>query len=192
VTEPHDRRLQAADPLAGVLSDDSAAVLAAGSPVIAHRLSAWTGIHGSGIGEEEAAAWLFGMAKGTLANHRRGQTRRHALADRLRAHLQHRLREAGPPADETVAIRDALTRLPADDRELLSLVAWDDLRTDEAAALLGITPAAARHGWFAPAAASAPSWTRPPGPPRTVARRRSRPRTPGPGPRPNGRPTVAI
>jgi hypothetical protein len=26
--------------------------LAAGSPVIAHRLSAWTGIHGSGIGED--------------------------------------------------------------------------------------------------------------------------------------------
>ena len=67
------------------------------------------------------------------------------LADRLRAHLEHRLREAAPPADETVAIRDALTRLPADDRELLTLVAWDGLRTDEAAALLGITSAAARQ-----------------------------------------------
>jgi RNA polymerase sigma factor (sigma-70 family) len=63
----------------------------------------------------------------------------------LRAHLEHRLREAAPPADETVAIRDALTRLPADDRELLTLVAWDGLRTDEAAALLGITSAAARQ-----------------------------------------------
>jgi hypothetical protein len=52
---------------------------------------------------------------------------------------------SGPPADETVAVRDAFTRLPADDRELLTLVAWDGLRTDEAAALLGITPAAARQ-----------------------------------------------
>ena len=37
-----------------------------------------------------------------------------------------------------------VTRLPTDDRELLTLVAWDGLRTDEAAALLGITSAAAR------------------------------------------------
>jgi hypothetical protein len=92
-----DRRLQAADPLAGVLSDDSAAVLvrrlaadvagggalavmlrrrrrrttlallaaalllclAAGSPVIAQRLSAWTGIHGSGVGEEDTSEYLL-------------------------------------------------------------------------------------------------------------------------------------
>jgi RNA polymerase sigma-70 factor (ECF subfamily) len=192
VTEPHDRRLQAADPLAGVLSDDSAAVLAAGSPVIAHRLSAWTGIHGSGIGEEEAAAWLFGIAKGTLANHRRGQTRRHALADRLRAHLQHRLPEAGPPADETVAIRDALTRLPADDRELLTLVAWDDLRTDEAAVLLGITPAAARQRLVRARRRLRAELDEATGPTSDRGPATSRPRTPGPGPRPNGRPTVAI
>jgi RNA polymerase sigma factor (sigma-70 family) len=107
--------------------------------------TAWRRVADLPADDEEAAAWLFGIARGTLANYRRGQTRRHALADRLRAHLEHRLREAAPPADETVAVRDALTRLPADDRELLTLVAWDGLRTDEAAALLGITPAAARQ-----------------------------------------------
>jgi hypothetical protein len=36
--------------------------LAAGSPVIAHRLSAWTGIHGSGIGEEDASEYLLSSA----------------------------------------------------------------------------------------------------------------------------------
>jgi RNA polymerase sigma factor (sigma-70 family) len=93
----------------------------------------------------KAAAWLFGIARGTLANHRRGQTRRRALVDRLRDHLEHRLRDAAPPADETVAVRDALNRLAPDDRELLTLVAWDGLRADEAAAVLGIGAAAARQ-----------------------------------------------
>jgi RNA polymerase sigma factor (sigma-70 family) len=95
--------------------------------------------------DEQAAAWLFGIAKGTLANHRRGQTRRRALADRLRDHLEHRLHGAAPPADETVAVRDALSRLTPDDRELLTLIAWDGLRADEAAAVLGIDAAAARQ-----------------------------------------------
>jgi hypothetical protein len=33
--------------------------LAAGSPVIAQRLSAWTGIHGSGVGEEDTSEYLL-------------------------------------------------------------------------------------------------------------------------------------
>ncbi len=67
MTTPHDlaRRLRDADPLAGVLGDDRTAVLvrrllsaavllclAAGGPGLADRLSAWTGIHGSGVGED--------------------------------------------------------------------------------------------------------------------------------------------
>jgi hypothetical protein len=56
--------------------------------------TAWRRVADLPADDEEAAAWLFGIARGTLANYRRGQTRRHALADRLRAHLEHRLREA--------------------------------------------------------------------------------------------------
>jgi RNA polymerase sigma factor (sigma-70 family) len=107
--------------------------------------TAWRRVGDLPAGDGEAAAWLFGIARGTLANHRRGQTRRRALADRLREHLARRLDGAGPPADATVALRDALGRLPADDRELLTLVAWDGLRADEAAAVLGIGAAAARQ-----------------------------------------------
>jgi len=95
--------------------------------------------------DEQATAWLFGIARGTLANHRRGQARRRALADRLRHHLEQRLRGAAPPADDTIAVRDALNRLAPDDRELLTLIAWDGLRADEAAAVLGIDAAAARQ-----------------------------------------------
>jgi RNA polymerase sigma-70 factor (ECF subfamily) len=106
---------------------------------------AWRRVADLPADDEEAAAWLFGVARGTLANHRRGQARRHALADRLRDHLAHRQREAAPAADEIIAVRDALGRLAPDDRELLTLVAWDGLRADEAAAILNISAEAARQ-----------------------------------------------
>jgi RNA polymerase sigma factor (sigma-70 family) len=106
---------------------------------------AWRRVADLPTDEGEAAAWLFGIARGTLANHRRGQARRHALADRLRDHLAHRQREAAPAADEIIAVRDALGRLAPDDRELLALVVWDGLRADEAAAILNISAEAARQ-----------------------------------------------
>jgi RNA polymerase sigma factor (sigma-70 family) len=107
--------------------------------------TAWRRVADLPADDGQAAAWLFGIARGTLANHRRGQARRHALADRLRDHLEPRLQATAPPADEAVAVRDALKRLAPDDRELLTLVAWDGLRADEAAAVLGIGAAAARQ-----------------------------------------------
>jgi RNA polymerase sigma factor (sigma-70 family) len=107
--------------------------------------TAWRRVLDLPAGDGEAAAWLFGIARGTLANHWRGQTRRHALADRLRAQLEQRLRESPPPADDALAVRNALSRLTPDDRELLTLVAWDGLRADEAAAVLEISAAAARQ-----------------------------------------------
>ena len=36
--------------------------LAAGTPGIAHRLAAWTGIHGSGVGEEDTSEYLLTTA----------------------------------------------------------------------------------------------------------------------------------
>ena len=36
--------------------------LAAGGPGIADRLSAWTGIHGSGVGEEDTGEYLLSTA----------------------------------------------------------------------------------------------------------------------------------
>ena len=95
-----ERRLRAADPLAGVLPDDASTALvrrlaadvaagalvpwsrrrqrrratltllaaaillclAAGTPGIAHRLASWTGIHGSGVGEEDTSEYLLTTA----------------------------------------------------------------------------------------------------------------------------------
>jgi RNA polymerase sigma factor (sigma-70 family) len=107
--------------------------------------TAWRRVGDLPADDGAAAAWLFGIARRTLANHRRGQTRRRALADRLRDHLERRLRETSPAADDAVALRDAVSRLAADDRELLTLVAWDGLGADEAAAILGISAAVARQ-----------------------------------------------
>ena len=106
------------------------------SDVLAEVLAiAWRRVADLPADEGAAAAWLFGIARGTLANHRRGQARRHALADRLRDHVAQRQREAAPAADEMIAVRDALGRLAPGDRELLTLVAWDGLRADQAAAI---------------------------------------------------------
>lgn len=105
---------------------------------------AWRRIADLPADDGQAAAWLFGIARGVLANHRRGQTRRAALAERLRSHLADRLPEPDP-SGEAAAIRDALGRLPEPDRELLMQAVWDGLSMDEIAAVLEITPAAVRQ-----------------------------------------------
>lgn len=106
---------------------------------------AWRRIADVPTDEGAATAWLFGIARGVLANHRRGQTRRAALADRLRDHLAGRPAATVDPCGEAVAIRDALSRLSSQDREVLTLTAWDGLSADEVAVALGITSAAARQ-----------------------------------------------
>jgi RNA polymerase sigma-70 factor (ECF subfamily) len=90
----------------------------------------------------QARAWLIGIARGVLANHRRGTARRNRLADRLRQHLRNQ--PAVAPDDSTSAVRAALDRLGAQDRELLTLVAWEDLTPGQAAAALGLSPATTR------------------------------------------------
>ncbi|GGN62454.1 DNA-directed RNA polymerase sigma-70 factor [Actinoplanes lobatus] len=89
---------------------------------------------------DETRAWLIGAARLVLANHRRGTVRRHRLANRLRLHL----RPEPAPDPATDLVRDALARLGDDDRELLTLIGWEDLTATQAAAVLGITPAAVR------------------------------------------------
>lgn len=95
---------------------------------------------------ERARMWLFGIARGTLANHARGQRRRWALADRLRSQI--RGSHSAPAADEGVEVRDAIARLDPDLGEIVRLVHWDGLRLTQAAELLGI-PASTARGRYA-------------------------------------------
>ena len=90
---------------------------------------------------DEARAWSFGVAKGVLANYRRGKFRRVALSEKLRAGLAH---EPGPGQQLDIEVHAALASLCAKDRELVILIVWDGFGVAEAGALLGLSATAAR------------------------------------------------
>jgi RNA polymerase sigma factor (sigma-70 family) len=84
--------------------------------------------------------WLFGIARGLIANQRRGAERRRALQARLQAAATPDL-EVGAEhhVANTDAVLSALASLRDADRELLQLVAWDGLDRAEAATVLGVS-----------------------------------------------------
>lgn len=91
----------------------------------------------------DARLWLFGVARNALANHYRGERRRSALATRLGTELA---QSYLPPEydGEAAAIAAALRRLPEDQREVLTLNAWEGLDYGEMAAVLGCSRNAVR------------------------------------------------
>jgi RNA polymerase sigma-70 factor (ECF subfamily) len=97
---------------------------------------------------DEARAWLFGVARWCLANHARGDRRSQRLGRRLAETL-----DVGTLPDparvhegraDSRQVRQALDALPADDRELVTLTAWEGLSPAQAGAVLGLTPGGAR------------------------------------------------
>lgn len=91
---------------------------------------------------ERARMWLFGIARGTLLNHARGERRRWTLADRIRGH--HAADAVAPASDDGADVRDAIARLDPDLGELVRLVHWERLSLVDAAELLGIPASTAR------------------------------------------------
>src|SRR3990172_2476946 len=67
--------------------------------------------------DERRIAWMYGVARRVLANHYRATDRRDRLTDRL----EHQAPADYPGFD---AVPEALDRLRADDREILTLAAW--------------------------------------------------------------------
>jgi RNA polymerase sigma-70 factor (ECF subfamily) len=87
----------------------------------------------------EPRAWLLGVARKVIAGQFRSQTRRDALATRLGGAAHERAHDpATALADRDEALA-AFAALGERDREVLRLVAWDGLNTDEAAEVLGVT-----------------------------------------------------
>ena len=92
----------------------------------------------------EPLPWLLGVARKTLANHRRGAQRRQSLLAELKSHTP---TAPLPESDASVAVGDvvaALERLSETDQELIKLIAWEGLEAHEAATVLGISAAACR------------------------------------------------
>lgn len=103
---------------------------------------AWRRVAELPIEPERARMWLFGIARGTLLNHARGERRRWALADRVRGHVG--TDAAAPPADAGAEVRDAIARLDPELAEVVRLVHWDGFALAEAAEVLGLPPSTAR------------------------------------------------
>lgn len=103
-------------------------------------LVAWRRIDDVPAGDD-ARPWMFGVARRVLANARRGDRRRLALADRLRGHLTD---VVPPPAVVGSDVERALAQLSDDDQEILRLVAWEELGREEIAVALGISRTAVR------------------------------------------------
>jgi RNA polymerase sigma factor (sigma-70 family) len=80
--------------------------------------------------------WMLSAARRSLANHYRAADRRRRLVERAAA------QPAAAPAEHDL-VHEALTHLPSDQQEILTLSAWDDLDNHEIAVVLGITPALA-------------------------------------------------
>jgi RNA polymerase sigma-70 factor (ECF subfamily) len=82
--------------------------------------------------------WLFGVARHVLRHQYRAGARRDALSARLAGAL----RGLGAGADDGGWLIDALRKLSENDRDVLTLTAWEGLSHAEAARVLGCTPAA--------------------------------------------------
>jgi RNA polymerase sigma factor (sigma-70 family) len=97
---------------------------------------------------EEVRPWLFGIARRCLANVVRSTDR----ATRLGARLADCLTGDTVPDPatlhesrvDTAAIRGVLAELSDEDRELVTLIAWEGLTPTQAAAVLGLAPGTAR------------------------------------------------
>lgn len=105
-------------------------------------LQAWTRKDNLPQDPERQRMWLFTIARHVLSNHRRATGRRLQLVDKLKAVLL----TVQPDSElgDQAALRDAVRRMPAPQRELIMLVHWDGFTIAAAAELLGINPSTAR------------------------------------------------
>jgi len=93
---------------------------------------------------DEARPWLYGVARRTLANQRRGDQRRHRLGERLREQLSLCVPDPADPVASRVTLRAALARLRPSEREVLELSLWEDLEPRQIATVLGLSSLAVR------------------------------------------------
>lgn len=114
----------------------------------------------------EVAAWMFGIARNVLLSHLRRDRRSLDVAAPSSAHgedwdaVDRRLDAAG----SAPALRQALADLPAEERDVLLLVAWEQLTPSEAAVALGIPAGTARSRLHRARARITAAWSTSPTP----------------------------
>jgi RNA polymerase sigma factor (sigma-70 family) len=114
------------------------------SDVVAETLLvAWRRLEEVPLGRGERL-WLYGVARRVIANIHRADGRRTRLSERLAETLPTELAIPPEPDGEAAEALRAMAGLGDVERELLLLVAWDELSLSEAAKVLGLTQLAAR------------------------------------------------
>jgi RNA polymerase sigma factor (sigma-70 family) len=106
-------------------------------------LTAWRRLEQVPAGGE-ARLWLYGVARRALANQQRGERRRVRLTGVLHAESVLHASRATDPDHEVARVAAAFARLSEDDREVLTLAAWEDLDAGEIATVIGRSRNAAR------------------------------------------------
>lgn len=89
-------------------------------------------------GDEEARAWMFGIARNVLLHHRRGFARRLALTERLRAVLATTTHPGFSPDPEYEELHRAISALTDIDRDIIGLVHWEGFSLVDAGRILGL------------------------------------------------------
>ncbi|CAN5552487.1 RNA polymerase sigma factor [soil metagenome] len=102
------------------------------------------------IPRDATLAWSYGVARRCLANQRRGEHRRDALAERVEADraiappdVSDMVAEVAGDVQLDVQLTEALAELSVDDREIMRLWAWEELQPREIAVVLAISANAA-------------------------------------------------
>jgi RNA polymerase sigma-70 factor (ECF subfamily) len=102
------------------------------------------------VAADSALPWLYGVATNLVRREHRSHARRLAALGRAnlgREHVGDPLLDVAERIDARSELHDlgaALTSLSDGEREILLLVAWEQLTPSEAAAVLGIPPETAR------------------------------------------------
>ncbi len=94
--------------------------------------------------DREAVAWLLTVARNLSRNAYRKTQRELAVLDRLASSEPVRTETTGDGRSDWTQVRAALGSLKPLDRDLILLVAWDELTPSEAGEVLGLRPVTAR------------------------------------------------
>lgn len=88
---------------------------------------------------DAARPWLYGVARRTLANQRRGEGRRAALGQRLRVQVAQAMADLADEVAHRADVTAAMARLSARDEEVLQLHLWEGLEPREIGDVLGLS-----------------------------------------------------